>query len=328
MPLISIEKARHLSRNILVKTGMAHTEADIITDILLEAEMMGRPTHGFVRLPGIVNAAKEQIGLEPKLFREGQNHALIDGNGKFGYIAGYYAMNMAIDKAKIYGLAALGVKNSGHSGMLGYYARMALKEDLIGIAICNTRPMVAPYGGIESVFGTNPLAVAIPSNGLPLVLDMSTSSVTYGDILVATKTGARLSDGVALDQEGHPTTDPEQARKGVFSPFGGYKGFGLGLVIQIMAGALVDADILSTGGILFMAINPGIFLPVSEFKKRVAEYLTFVKNSKKADGVLEILIPGERSERQRQECLKNGIMLDENLSFLDDENIPDVLEFL
>lgn len=313
MTNITVEEARRLSRSALTRAGIDEYEAEIITDILLEAEMRGRPTHGLIRLSGIVSKAKVQADAKIRVVREDGNYALIDGGGKFGYVAAHYAMELAIGKTEEHGLALVGVKNSGHSGMVGYYARMALRHDFIGIAICNTRPMVAAWGGIDAIFGTNPIAVAIPSDSLPLVLDMSTSSVTFGDLLVASREGKKLPEGGALNSAGQPTVDPEEARSGVFLPFGGHKGFGLGLVVQILAGALVDAEILKTGGILLMAIDPGIFLPVGEFKRQVVSYLDFVKNSRKAEGIAEILIPGERSERHKQACLKDGIPLDEDL---------------
>jgi len=222
-------------------------------------------------------------------------------------------MEMAIEKSKKSGLAMVGVNNSGHSGMVGYYARMALQQDLIGIVICNTRPMVAAWGGTDPVFGTNPIAVAIPSQDLPLVLDMSTSSVTYGDLLVAIREGKQIHEGSALNAEGQPTLDPNEAKNGVFLPFGEHKGYGLGLVIQIMAGALVDAEILKTEGILVIAIDPGIFLPVDEFKERVSSYLDFVKKSGKASWVKDILIPGERGKLHKDQCLANGIPVEDDL---------------
>jgi LDH2 family malate/lactate/ureidoglycolate dehydrogenase len=148
---------------------------------------------------------------------------------------------------------------------------------------------------------------------MPLVLDMSTSSVTFGDLLVATREGRELPVNGALDSTGRPTVDPEKARDGVFLPFGGHKGFGLGLVVQILAGALVDAEILKTGGMLLMTIDPGIFLPVNEFRSQVADYIDFVKKSGKAEGIAEILIPGERAEKNRQECLRHGISADDDL---------------
>lgn len=313
MSTISVEEARRLSTEVLTGAGIDSHEAEIITDILVEAEMRGRPTHGLIRLSGIANRAKEHADATMQVVREDGNHALVDGGGKFGYIAAHYAMKLAIKKSKEHGLAMVGVKNSGHSGMVGYYARMALGHDLIGVVICNTRPMVAAWGGVEAIFGTNPIAVAIPSDDQPLVLDMSTSSMTYGDLLVAIREAKELPENGALDAAGKPTVDPEAARAGVFLPFGGHKGFGLGLVVQILAGALVDAEILKTGGILLMAINPEIFLPVDRFRKQVARYINFVKNSGKADGVAEILIPGERSERHKQRCLEHGISVDNEL---------------
>ena len=313
MAIIFVEEARELSRSALTRTGIDSREVDIIADVLVEAEMLGRPTHGLIRLPGIVSRARDQIDARIRVVREDGHYALLDAGGKFGYIAAYDAMEMAVKKTQERGLALIGVKNSGHSGMLGYYARMALRSDFIGMAICNTRPMVAAWGGIEAVFGTNPVAVAIPSDGTPLVLDMSTSSITFGDLLVASREGKKLPEGGALDAAGQPTTDPEKARDGVFLPFGGHKGFGLGLVIQILAGALVDAEIMKTDGILLMAIDPNIFLPVEEFKKQVSLYLDFVKGSRKADEVSEILIPGERSERHKRECMERGISVDDDL---------------
>jgi LDH2 family malate/lactate/ureidoglycolate dehydrogenase len=313
MAVIPVEKARQLSKSALTRAGIDSREVDIIADILVEAEILGRPTHGLIRLPGIVSRAKDQIDARIQVVREDGHYALLDAGGKFGYIAAYDAMEMAIEKTRERGLALIGVKNSGHSGMLGYYARMALRCDLIGMAICNTRPMVAAWGGVEAVFGTNPVAVAIPSDGTPLVLDMSTSSMTFGDLLVASREGKRLPEGGALDATGQPTNDPDKARDGVFLPFGGHKGFGLGLVIQILAGALVDAEIMKTDGILVMAMDPNIFLPVGKFKKQVSSYLDFVRGSSKADGISEILIPGERSERYKQKCMERGIPVDDDL---------------
>jgi L-2-hydroxycarboxylate dehydrogenase (NAD+) len=313
MATISVEEARRLSTVALAKTGMSSHEVEIITDILIEAELRGRPTHGLIRLSGIVGRTEAQAEAQMRVVREDGHYALIDAGGKFGYIAAHYAMELAIKKAEEHRLALVGVRNSGHSGMVGYYARMALRHALIGIVICNTRPMVAAWGGIDAIFGTNPIAVAIPSDGPPLVLDMSTSSVTFGDLLVASREGKKLPESGALNATGQPTVDPEEARGGVFLPFGGHKGFGLGLVVQILAGALVDAEVLKTGGILLMAIDPGIFLPVYEFKEHVASYLDFVKSSRKADGVREILIPGERGEQHKQSCLEYGISVDDDL---------------
>ena len=313
MSNISVDEARRLSVAALNRAGMEGHEADVIADILIEAEMRGRPTHGLIRLPGIVSGASKQTDAKLQIVREDENYALIDGGGKYGYIAAHYAMELALEKTAKNGLALVGVKNSGHSGMIGYFARMALKRDFIGIAMCNTRPMVAAWGGIDAIFGTNPIAVAIPSAGLPLVLDMSTSRVTFGDLLVAMREGKEIPENGALDSSGKPTTNAEEARNGVLLPFGGHKGFGLGLVVQILAGALVDGEILKTGSLLVMSIDPGIFLPVDEFKKQVADYLAFVKNSRKAEGIAEILIPGEKSERHRQECLEHGISIEDDL---------------
>ena len=172
MAVLKESEARNLSIQILTSHGFKREQADLITDILIAAELHGRPTHGLIRLKGIIgNAEKRDIEIEVE--KETENYALVNGNGCLGYIAAYYAMNLALKKARKHGIALVGVKNSGHCGMAGYYVRMALQHDCIGIMICNTHPKVVVPEGKTPVFGTNPIAVAVPSMGEPLVLDMS-----------------------------------------------------------------------------------------------------------------------------------------------------------
>ena len=166
MAKISVEEARRLSAQVLTRAGISSREIEIITDVLVEAELLGRSTHGLIRLSGIVNGAKDHAGAEIRVVREKGYYALVDGAGGFGYTVAHYATELAIKKAQQNGLAMIGVKNSGHTGLMGYYVRMALTQDLIGMAICNTRPMVAAWGGTEAAFGAE--SGVIPSGRGPV----------------------------------------------------------------------------------------------------------------------------------------------------------------
>ncbi len=314
---LSTDEARRIAESYLTSAGMPHADAEIIADILLEAELRGRKTHGFIRLPGIKNRYAQGERNDIRLEREEGNHLLIDGGNQPGYLVAYRAMEIAVERAKTHGSSIVGVYNTSHCGMAGYYADMARKEDLIGILFADCLPRITAFGGTESILGTNPLAVGIPSNSVPVLLDMSTASITNGDLLVAKREGQRIPEGLAFDPKGNPTTDPDQASKGSVRPFGGYKGFGLALITQILSGALVNAATIpppgTNYGLLMLVIDPSIFVPLDQFKQEVDTLVVRVKSTQCETGVEEILIPGERAYRERKRNLKNGIDLDDEL---------------
>lgn len=315
--LLSVDEARQLASSFLQRGGIPEAEAEIITDILLEAELRGRKTHGFIRLAGIKNSYAQKEKRPITIDRESGHWLLVDGGDNPGYLVAHYAMNAAIDKAKTYGSSLVGVYNSSHCGMAGYYANMALKKDCIGIVMADCLPRITAWGGVEPILGTNPIAVGIPTNSVPIVLDMSTASITNGALLVAMREGKLIKEDIAFDSEGNPTTDPSQALKGGVQPFGGHKGYGLALVIQILSGALVNAAVIPPAGVnyglLLIVIDPEIFLPLDEFKRKVTELINTVKNTKKRSGVAEILVPGERAFRERERRLEKGIEFEDDL---------------
>ncbi|MBI1924257.1 Ldh family oxidoreductase [Candidatus Poribacteria bacterium] len=321
---ISIHEARQLAENFLMGGGMPPADAQIVADILLEAELRGRKTHGFIRLPGIKNRyaqvedsrnGEEQSDI--RVVREAGHWALIDGGNQPGYLVAYRAMEHAIQRSGAHGSALVGVYNTSHCGMAGYYADMARKADRVALLFADCLPRITAFGGTEAILGTNPLAVGIPSNTIPVLLDMSTASITNGDLLVAMREGKPIAEGLAFDPQGNPTTHPSLASKGSVRPFGGHKGFGLALIIQILAGALVNAATIPPPGInyglLMIVIDPSTFVPIETFKREVDALLERLKSTRREEGVEEIFIPGERAYRERAQRLESGIELEEDL---------------
>jgi L-2-hydroxycarboxylate dehydrogenase (NAD+) len=228
-------------------------------------------------------------------------------------------MRLAIEKAKKQGVGAVGVHNTNHFGIAGYYAELAIREWLIGIVTTTTDALVHPWGGVEPLIGTNALAIGIPSNP-PVLLDMAMSVAARGKLVEAVKEGKSIPESWAVDSEGRPTSDPKKGLEGALSPFGGVKGYGLALVLEVLAGPLVGAAAgkevvgtlepvkgFSTKGDFMIAIDPSAFGPADEFNARVQKFVIQLKSSRKAPGVKEILVPGEPEFRTREKRLREGI---------------------
>ncbi len=314
---ISVDDARGLAETFLTRTGMSPTDAAIIADILLEAELRGRKTHGFIRLPGIKSRYEHGERTDIRVDKEAGECIRIDGGNQPGYLVAYRAMELAIERAKQNGAGIVGVYNTSHCGMAGYYVDMARKADVIGLLFADCLPRITPEGGTEAILGTNPIAVGIPSNTVPILFDMSTAAITNGDLLVAMREGTAITEGIAFDPAGEPTTDADAALKGSVRPFGGHKGFGLALITQILAGALVNAATIpnpgTNYGLLIITIDPTTFVPLSQFKTEVDKLIARVKENRRETGITEILIPGERAYRQRELHSADGIHLDDTL---------------
>ncbi len=314
---VDVDQARALAENVLVRGGMPGDEAVIIADVLLEAELRGRRSHGFIRLPDVAARYSPPQHGGIRVVREHGHWALLDGDRQSGYLVAHRAMTVAIERARTHGTAVVGVHNSTHCGMAGAYVDMALRQDLVALMFVDCFPRVTAFGGTEPVLGTNPLAVGIPSATVPVLLDMSVGSITNGDLLVAMADGRRIAENLAFDPNGNPTTDPRRALQGSVRPFGGHRGFGLALVIQVLAGALVGAATIppagSDYGLLIIVIDPSIFVPIDAFKQAVDDLAGQLKTSRREFGVDDILIPGERAYRERGERLTTGIDLDDDL---------------
>ncbi|MEM1689829.1 MAG: Ldh family oxidoreductase [Candidatus Hadarchaeales archaeon] len=327
--IVTHEQEKRLIYALLSKLDVDPEQAEVTADVLTEGDLRGFSSHGIMRLPYILRAIKRGtiIGrANVKIAREKGATALVDGGHGLGHYIAKKAMEIAIEKAKKFGIGAVGVMNSNHFGIAGYYAEMAVKEEMIGIVTTTTDALVHPWGGVEPILGTNALAIGIPAEPIPIIVDMAMSNAARGKIVQALKEGREIPLGWAIDEEGNPTTDPAKAIKGALSPFGGVKGYALALALEILAGPLVGAEAgkkvrgtlepvedFCTKGDLMIAIDPTTFVPKDEFKRKVGEFIEEIKSSKKAKGAEEILLPGEPELRTREKRLRDGIPISEEV---------------
>jgi L-2-hydroxycarboxylate dehydrogenase (NAD+) len=291
--------------------GITEADARLTAEVLVEADARGKHSHGLLRLPRFVRGI-EHGNVDPdgaiEAVRETASTTTLSGGGRLGPVVATEAMARATQRAEETGVGVVGVHETNHLGMLGRYTDQARKEGYVALAMTNTEPAMPPYGGAEPVLGTNPLAIGLPTDP-PFNLDMSTSSISRGAVLHAKAAGEQIPEGVALDAEGEPTTDPEAALDGVILPFGGPKGSGLAIAVEVLAGGLVGAamgrDVTGTyhtedpctKGDLFVAIDPDV-LGGPSFRETANAFLRSLKSTEVAADHEEILLPGERSTRR------------------------------
>lgn len=321
--IITVEQERSIIIEILTRLGVSEDDAYIVADVTLDADLKGFTSHGIGRFPQYVKGLK--VGTidpdaEITVEEETVSTALLNGNHKFGHVVTYNAMKIAMEKAEQTGIGLVGVHDSNHFGVAGYYSDMAIMQDLIGIVIANTEPAVAPIGGREPIIGTNPIAIGIPSNKNYVSVDMATSASARGKLLEALRKGQKIPENVALDSEGNPTINPEAALKGSILPFGAHKGYALAFMIEILAGPLVRAafgkgvkgtatsEEMSTKGDLVMAIDPSKFVDIDKFKEEVDEFVAEIKGSGE-----NIFIPGDMEVNNIKGFKEKGILVDEVL---------------
>ncbi|HZR99889.1 MAG TPA: Ldh family oxidoreductase [Chloroflexota bacterium] len=320
--LVTADAERRYIRAIFAALGATDAEADAVAEVLVEADLRGHTSHGLVRVAlsvELVQAGVARVGARPRLVRERAAAALMDGDGALGPYAAILATREAMRRARATGAAALGLRASGHIALAGYYAELAAREDLIGLVFAKSETWIHPYGGVEPILGTNPIAIAIPTLGDPLLLDMATSATSRGKLVEAAAAGRELPLGWAIDASGAPTTDARAAVEGgALSPVGGAKGHGLALAVELLGGVLTGAGAgpmrdaagwRNLWGTLFLVLDPAAFVDVGAFKAAVSDFLAQIKGSRLAPGFAEILIPGERSYRERQERLAHGIVV-------------------
>jgi L-2-hydroxycarboxylate dehydrogenase (NAD+) len=319
---ITAEQERLIVIGILKKMNVSDDDASIVADVTVDADLKGFSSHGIGRFPQYIKGLKAgtidpdgEISIE----NETVSMALLNGNHKFGHVVTYTAMEIAIEKAKETGIGVVGVHNSNHFGVAGYYSDMAIIQDMVGIVVANTEPAVAPIGGKEPIIGTNPIAIGIPSNSHYVSVDMATSASARGKLLEAKRKGEKIPENVALDMDGNPTIDPEAALKGSILPFGAHKGYALSFMIEILAGPLVRAAFgkqvtgtanpaeMCTKGDLILALDPSKFSNVETFKGEVDDFISEVKSSG------NVFIPGDMEVRNIKDRKENGIAIDKQL---------------
>ena len=323
---IAAEKLQKVISVLIKSMGAQDTEARIVSESLIGADMRGIHTHGCAYIPIIAERyAHGLLNIPTRTNRIVDEVAIthIDGNNGLGQVAAAEAMQISIDKARQYGVALTLVRNTNNIGFLGYYTSMAADQGMIGICMTNAAAAIAPWGGAEPFFGTNPLSIAAPvANEGPIVLDMSASGVARGKVRRAQKLNEKIPLGWAHDESGKPTTDPAEALKGTLLPIAGPKGYGLALFIDLICGLLSGSkyghDLLTfhkpigpTGvGAMFMAVDISRFIPLERFETLVHAYAEAIRSSKKADGVERIFLPGEIEGGKAHSSLSTGVEVD------------------
>jgi L-2-hydroxycarboxylate dehydrogenase (NAD+) len=318
----------------LSKMGVPEEDAKIVGEVLVSADMRGVESHGLIRLASYYGSRIQKGYIDPltpwKVVSESPTTALIDGGNGCGQVVSYKAMQMCIEKAKQSGIGAITIRNSNHFGIAGYYSMMALEHDMIGLAFTNSQPLVAPTYGRTAVVGTNPISMAVPTGEkYPYVLDMATSAVAYGKIQLHEKKKESIPIGWGIDEEGNVTNDPSKIKPGghgALLPLGGmevtagYKGYGLGLMVEILCSALSGGNYLTQVGSpgkpdptgvahFFMALNIEHFRPVIDFKKHMDDMITLLKSSPLAVGREKILVAGEPEYEYQKFNEEHGVPL-------------------
>ena len=326
--LLAAPTLRTFTERLLGAAGCDVDAARTTADVLLEADLRGYGTHGLLRLPTMIRRIRSGMinpVARPRVVSERVGSALVDADRALGPVGALFGARLAARKAENAGAGAVGVVNGDHICMAGYYVEQIALMGYVGLITSVTQPLVHPLGGSERLLGTNPLAIAIPLAGKePLLLDFATSEIAYGSVLAAKARGERLPPGVALGPDGTSTTDPGLAAQGALAPFAGHKGFGLCLFLGLLAGPLLGAKVgkplgraVQDGhydkGDLLVALDPGAFTDPTGFREAVQLHLNEVKSSRKAEGVTEIRIPGERARLERARRLQQGVPIEEEV---------------
>ena len=325
---MKIKKLKNIINKIFVSHGVTKKHASICSEAIINAELVGAPSHGLSRLKMYCDRIKSKlINPKPKIKikKISQSIAHIDANNGIGFVAADIAIKTAIKNAKKTGISLVGVKNSGHYGLSGYYAGQAVKHNLIAFCFTNAPPAIAPHGSKKSLFGTNPICFATPtSSKVPFILDTSVSVINRGKIRVAARTGKKIPQGVALDKFGKPTTDAKKALSGVQLPIAGFKGSGLAWMVDILSGVLTggnhggkvrdpfdDFSGPQNIGHLFLVMKPNLF--VGNYSQRIKENIKRIKKLPKLKGVKKIYYPGENKYSRYISNLKKNILVPKNI---------------
>lgn len=331
--------------DLLISVGMNQENAFVVADSLVKANLEGVDSHGISRLTIYVKRFNDhRINVNPdiKLTEQTPSVLLVDGDNGLGHVVSYQAILKGREMAKQSGITAIAIKNSNHFGTASYFCQLACEQNLACIGFTNSPPGIAPWGGKNAFFGTNPIAFGFPTgNDRPVIIDLSTSIVARGKIILAAKQGNSIPNGWAIDVDGLPTNDAEAALKGSVLPLGGAKGSALALAVEILTGILTGAAFgpyvkniykeaeteNANVGHFFLLLDIEKFMHLSTFFVSLEHLLTEMKEVPKAPGTNEIRYPGERRKRDREQRQLTGIELsssvEEELIRLGEEyNVP------
>ena len=321
-------KLKKLITKIFINHKLSKKHALICSEALVNAELVGAPSHGLSRLKMYCDRInKKVINPRPKIKikKISQSIAHVDANNSIGFVAADIGIKKAIENAKKTGIGLVGIKNSGHYGLSGYYAEQAVKKNLIVFAFTNAPPAIAPHGALKSLFGTNPICFGTPtSSKIPFILDTSVSMINRGKIRVASRTGEKIPEGVALDKFGKPTTDAKKALAGVQLPIAGFRGSGLAWMVDILSGVFTggnhggkvkdpfdDFSGPQNIGHLFIVMKSNLF--VNNFNDRIKENINRIKKLPRLKGVKKIIYPGQNKYYRFKKNINSKIKINKNI---------------
>jgi LDH2 family malate/lactate/ureidoglycolate dehydrogenase len=304
---MTIEQARVMVERAMQAIGYDWDEARTIADHLIDCELRGVTYGGLARAVSIAERTmRTGVSQAPiRVVKETAVSASLDGADHIGYVVAHRAMTIAIDKALLSGLAIVGANNTWYTGMLSYYAEMAAARGLVSIIASNASPWVAPHGASEGRFGTNPICVGFPSAD-PIIWDIGTSAIMHAEVKLADALGQPLPAGVAFDATGRPTRDPAAALAGAFVAWGGHKGSGLGIVVQllgVLAGSSAIPGELTGFGMVIIAIRPDVLTTTDDFLRSVSSYAESVRAARPIEGHPPVRMPFDRSRAERRRRL-------------------------
>lgn len=334
---IPFEKMQAFCRRVFAGYGFSAEESEAITDVLLDADLSGIESHGVQRLIRYhkeITSGMVDLSARPEIVFETPLSAVIDGHDCMGQTLGTRAMGLAIEKAKKSGAGFVTVRASNHYGIAGYYAKMAMREGLMGLCMTNSESIMVPTFGKQAMIGTNPIAVAMPAEPTPFVFDAVTTVVPRGKLEVYAKRGSGIPDGWALDENGQPSSDSDRVLGNIIHKTGGgilplggagdrtsgYKGYGFGLLAEIatsiFSGGATSNYIYKTptgSGIcqFYGAIDYGMFGDKKQIEQHLSAFLQEIRDSDKADGQTRIYIHGEKEAEAHARVLRDGIPVNE-----------------
>jgi L-2-hydroxycarboxylate dehydrogenase (NAD+) len=326
------------TRNVFLKMGCSEHDSEIIAEVFLAAEIRDHASHGMIRIKDYYELWKAgRINVKPKvrIVHETPSTAVVDGDNSVGMVCARRSMEIAIDKARNAGTGWVATRNSNHFGIAGYYAMMALKNDMIGICLTNANPLVAPTFSVSRMMGTNPIAVAIPAmNQPPFVADFATTPIARGKLAVAEKKGEKVALGFVQDKNGNPTDDPTILKSGGSMltlggdrVHGSHKGYCLSAIVDIFSAVFSGANFgpfvppsvaylpvlekkVGEGtGHFFGAMRIDAFQPADEFKSKMDEWIETFRSARPGEGYDKVLIPGDPEREAEERIMKDGIKL-------------------
>jgi delta1-piperideine-2-carboxylate reductase len=302
---LTVQQAHQLVVRIMSAIGHDAADAGLIADHLIDCELRGLSYGGLARAISIAerNARTGDRRRPIRIRHETPVSAQLDGGDHLGYIVAHRATAITVEKASAVGIAVVGAGDTWYTGMLSYYAEIAAAHGLVSMIASNASPWVAPHGATQGRFGTNPICFGFPSADEPVIWDIGTSAIIHAEVTLAQRLGQRLPEGVAFDRDGEPTQDPAAALAGAFAAWGGHKGSGLGIVVQllgIMAGSPPNPPELAGFGFVMVAMRPDLLGPAATFRDNVSAYAQAVRTARPVAGGDVVRMPFDRSRQDRR----------------------------